>query len=237
MNKIYKFDCVTSTFDKISEFPPEHMLTVVAKCQTRGCGRLGRVWQSDNGGLYFSTLLDAKFFEGDIGFSAVVCAVAVAKSIARFGDCRIKWPNDIVINGKKVCGILAKLASINGKTDFVSVGIGINTNTSRFDERLENASSILLQTGNKCDDNALLNDILSNIEQVLTKNKKQIIEEYKSMCITLGSEVIVHHLSGNNYCGICTDINEKGELIVENNGKQMCVNSGEVSVRGLYGYV
>ena len=237
MSKIYTFDCVTSTFDKISEFQPEHMLTVVAKRQTSGCGRRGRTWQSDEGGLYFCTLLDAKYFDADIGFSTIVCAVAVAKAISKFSDCNIKWPNDIVINGKKVCGILAKLASSKGKIDFICAGIGVNTNITQFDKSLTNASSILLETGSKCDDNELLNNILNQIEQSIQKDKKQIIKEYKEMCITLGKEVIVHHADESNYTGVCTDITENGELIVECKDKTLCVNSGEVSVRGLYGYV
>ncbi len=237
MSKIYTFDCVTSTFDKINEFPPEHLLTVAAKRQTSGCGRRGRIWQSDEGGLYFSTLLDAKYFEDDIGFCTIVCTVAVARTIYEFGNCSIKWPNDIVINGKKVCGILTKLTSTKSRIDFICAGIGVNTNTSQFDKSLTSASSILLETGKKCDDDKLLNNILDEIEKSLKKDKKQIIEEYKNMCITLGREVVVHHADGSNYAGMCIDITENGELIVECEGKTLCVNSGEVSVRGLYGYV
>ena len=237
MSKIYIFDCVTSTFDKINEFPPEHLLTVVAKQQTNGCGRRGRIWQSDNGGLYFSTLLDAKYFDNNIGFSTVVCAVAVAKAISKYGNCQIKWPNDMVINGKKVCGILTKLTSTNGKINYICAGIGVNTNIVQFDKSLTNASSILLETGCTCANDELLNDILIEIEQTLKNDKKQIVENYKQMCITLGKEVVVHHINNNNYTGICTDITDEGELIVKCKNETICVNSGEVSVRGLYGYI
>ncbi len=237
MSKIYTFDCVTSTFDKINEFEPQHLLTVAAKRQTSGCGRRGRTWQSDEGGLYFSTLLDAKYFDSDIGFCTVVCAVAVAKAICKFANCSIKWPNDIVINGKKVCGILTKLASANGKIGFICAGIGVNTNITQFDKSLTNASSILIETGTICNDEELLNNILDQIKQYLQKDKKQIIKEYKKMCITLKKEVVVHHTDGSNFTGVCTDITGKGELIVKCGKQTLCVNSGEVSVRGLYGYV
>ena len=237
MNKIFEFDTVTSTFDKISDYPAKHLLTVVAKKQTKGSGRLGRSWQSDEGGLYFSTYIKADYFKDDIGFSTVVCAVAVSRVLSEYGKVHIKWPNDIVMNKKKICGILTKMSSTDGKFDYIVAGIGINTNVTHFQSELTNASSVLIETDIKCDNLSIANKILENIDKLIKSDKRTVIEEYKKLCITLGSEVIVHHITDGEYKGKCTDITDDGKLLVECDGKTICVNSGEVSVRGLYGYV
>lgn len=236
MGKIYKFDCVTSTFDKLTEYQPEHLLTVVAKTQTSGCGRRGRNWQSDQGGLYFSTVLDAKYFD-EIGFSTIVCAVAVANVLSEYGKCSIKWPNDIVMDGKKICGILTKIASDNGTIRYINAGIGINTNTSVFDPTLTYASSVLNITGKKCNNDILLEKILTSIEQCISMPKAEIMKRYRKFCITIGSDVIIHNSDGTDFECKCTEVTDNGELIVETDGKTITINSGEVSVRGLYGYV
>ncbi len=236
MSKVYKFDCVTSTFDKLGEYAPEHLLTVVAKCQTAGCVRRGRSWQSDMGGLYFSTVLDAKYFD-EIGFSTIVCAVAVTKALSQYGECYIKWPNDIVMNGKKICGILTKLWSADGTIGYINAGIGVNTNTAEFAPELTHASSIMAQTGTKCDNDIVLENILKQIELCIAMPKADVIDEYRKLCITVGKDVMVHRSDGSSFECRCTAISDSGELEVECNGQAFCINSGEVSVRGLYGYV
>jgi BirA family biotin operon repressor/biotin-[acetyl-CoA-carboxylase] ligase len=237
MHKIYEFDNVTSTFDKINEFEHEHLLTVIAKRQTNGCGRLGRSWQSDDGGLYFSTLMDASYFKDNMGFSTVVCAVAVARVVGLFGKVYIKWPNDIVMNGKKICGILTKMTSSKGETNYICAGIGINTNITKFDTQLVNASSIYIETNKICNNTDIAKSVLDEIEKIIKTDSSKIIKEYKELCITLGKEITVHHITDGEYKGICKDINDDGTLVVESQGKTHIVNSGEVSVRGLYGYV
>ena len=237
MYKIFEFESVTSTFDKINEYTPEHLLTVIAKRQTNGCGRLGRSWQSDDGGLYFSTMINAEYFKDNMGFSTVVCAVAVARVICSFGNVYIKWPNDIVMNGKKICGILTKMSSSKGDINYICAGIGINTNITEFDSQLVNASSIYIETNQKCNNTDVAKSVICEIDKIIKTDKKEIIEEYKKLCITLGSEITVHHITDGEYKGICKDINDDGTLVVQADGKTHIVNSGEVSVRGLYGYV
>lgn len=234
---LYVFESVSSTFDKISEYPRTNGLTVAAKVQTNGRGRLGRSWKSDCGGVYFSFNLLPKIPPSEVTFITVICALGTVKALSQYGDCRIKWPNDIVLNGKKICGILTTMSICEGETEFVCVGIGINANKTEFDG-LPNASSLINETGKQCDENKLISSVLKSIENEYARNRDEVTEEYKKYCITLGSTVAVHYADGReNFVGKCTDITNDGALTVTNGEKTVTVNSGEVSVRGLYGYV
>lgn len=234
---MYVYDYVTSTFDKAAEFEPSHGLTVVAKRQSDGRGRLGRQWQSDEGGLYMSIYLATDASMQSCGNVTMLCAVAVANALSHYGNCQIKWPNDIVMNGKKVCGILAKSCIQKGKADFACVGIGINANIAYFPQELQHASSLMLETGEKCDEEMLLGQVLQSIQATYELSHNELMQSYRKLCITLNSQVAVHYTDGNTLQGVCTDISDNGELVVTTQDKSITVNSGEVSVRGLYGYV
>lgn len=234
---LYKYDEVTSTFDKAAEFEPTHGLAVVAESQTAGRGRLGRLWQSDKGGLYMSIYLSTDATIEGCGKVTSLCAVAVAEALSRYGQCHIKWPNDIVMNGKKICGILTKSCIQEGKPAFACVGIGINANNADFPKELTYASSILAETGTSCDTDELMQSIFDNIEKAYKLTHDEIMHLYREMCITLGSEILVHKSDGTTIQGLCTGINTIGELTVRTKDECITVNSGEVSVRGLYGYV
>ena len=234
---LYLFDTVSSTFDKIAEFPRAEGLTVIARRQTNGRGRLGRNWASDDGGIYMSFNLTPSLSPKDASELTIPCALGVAKALESYGNCKIKWPNDIVLNGKKICGILSTMGITDGKTDYVCVGIGINTNQTEFID-LPNASSIRILTGNKCDENHIICKILENIEKEYTSDKKVILEQYKKHCLTLGSVVTVHYCDGReDFSGECIDITDSGLLVVKSGDNTVYVSSGEVSVRGLYGYI
>ncbi len=234
---LYIFDSVSSTFDKIADFPRTEGLTVIARHQTNGRGRLGRSWSSDEGGIYMSFNLTPPLSPEDASELTIPCALGVAKALHKYGDCKIKWPNDIVLNGKKICGILSTMGITDGKTDYVCVGIGINTNQTEFNG-LPNASSIRMLTGDMCDENQIICDILENIEKEYISDKKAVLEQYKNYCLTLGSVVTVHYCDDReDFSGECIDITDNGLLVVKSGEKTVYVSSGEVSVRGLYGYV
>ncbi len=236
-NPLYIYEQVTSTFDKIAQFAPKHGLAVVAKCQTSGRGRLGRQWHSDRGGLYMSIYLCADATIEGCGKVTSLCAVAVAQALSQYGECHIKWPNDIVMNGKKICGILTKSCIQDGKASYACVGIGANANITRFPDELQYASSVLAETGIECDTAELMESIFRNIENAYKLTHTEIMKIYREMCITLGREILVHCPEGKTLEGRCTEINDNGELTVKTQDKCITVNSGEVSVRGLYGYV
>ena len=236
--KILYFDKVTSTFDKAKEVELTDGLVIVAKEQTAGKGRLGRVWESGNGGLYFSIILSSKHFLPDLQFSTIVCALGVRKAIGNHVDCMIKWPNDIVSEkGKKLCGILTKVIFTGKNADFINVGIGINANNSAFSKELPYASSIKDIKSEAIDENRLMCDVFECVEESIWSDKSKILEEYSQKCITIGSMVrTIYAVTGESFTGFCQEINEDGSLnIQKDSGDIITVNSGEVSVRGIYG--
>lgn len=238
-NPIYYFDEITSTFDKIKEFPLREGLTVVSKKQSKGRGRLGRNWSSEEGGVYFSFYLTPDTSPEEATFATIICALGTAKALQKYGNCSIKWPNDIVMNKKKICGILTTMGATADKLEYICVGIGINVNKDKFDEDLPYASSLKIETKKICDENQILCDVLESIEKIYTTyNSEKVISEYKKYCITIGNTIKVHYADGSeNFSGKCIGIKKDGSLIVQKENKTITVNSGEVSVRGLYGYV
>lgn len=234
------YESVSSTNDVIREFERKNGLTVIAKSQTNGRGRLGRSWASGGGGIYLSFMLTPPFEVADIPVITIIAGASVCLAIERYVQCGIKWPNDIVINGKKVCGILAQGISTEGKTDAVIVGIGVNANTMAFSGDIENtATSIGFECGKAIDENALICGILESFEKLYYSNDKaKVMDIFKRKCITLNSEVTVHFHSGKeDIKGICTDILPDASLEVTTKANEkIYVSSGEVSVRGIYGY-
>ncbi len=236
--KILHFDKVTSTFDKANEVELSDGLVIVANEQTQGKGRLGRKWESAKGGLYFSIILSAKHFIPDIQFSTIICALGVQKAIEKNVDCLIKWPNDIISkDGKKLCGILTKAVFTDGNAEYINVGIGINANNSYFPDDLPYASSIKNIISNEVDENRLMCNIFESIEDCIMSDKTKIPEDYSGRCVTISSRVrAIYAQTGESFTGLCTGINNDGSLnIQKENSEVVAVNSGEVSVRGIYG--
>lgn len=236
---ILYFDCVTSTFDKLAEFPPENGLAVVADTQTGGVGRNGRSWVSDAGGAYFSFYIVPEGDVAEIPFLAIVCALAAYNTVIRYTPCSIKWPNDIVANGKKVCGILTKSAFSGDSSVYVMAGIGINANNTDFGELDYRATSLKMITGKDIDRNKLIEEFFSEFDKIyLNFTKQDIIRLYSDVCVTLGSHVAVHYnTDGTVFEGKCVKVCADGSVDIETKDGIVNVNAGEVSVRGIYGYV
>ena len=230
------FETVTSTFDVLSENSDNGVTLAVAAHQTNGRGRLGRNWDSDKGGIYFSFILppsDAK----NAPFVTLICALAVQKSLLKYLPCQIKWPNDIVSDGKKLCGILTKSTLSEGKIKNILVGIGINANNSCFPKELVNASSIRLLTGKEVDENLLLHEVIKKLDlYCFDKSHDDILKEYKQACVNIGKRVTIHYTDGRcDIKGVCTDILNDGTMnVILDDGKCVNVSSGEVSVKGIY---
>jgi len=236
---ILYFHKVTSTFDELVKLPPENGLAVVADSQTGGIGRNGRAWVSDVGGAYFSFYILPKGDVQSIPFLAIVCALAAHNAISRYAPCAIKWPNDIVVDGKKVCGILTKSAFYGDDSVYVMAGIGINANNTDFGELDYRATSLKLITGKEIDRNTLVEEFFVEFNKIyLNLSNEEIISRYKESCITLGSYVAVHYnTDGTVFEGKCVDVRIDGSLDIETENEIINVNAGEVSVRGVYGYV
>lgn len=234
--KILYFDEVTSTFDKLAEYPPENGLTVVANVQTSGIGRSGRQWASERGGIYFSFYIIPKVNADEIPFTAIVCALAAYRTIVQYVPCGIKWPNDIVCDGKKICGILTKASFIDSSA-YVMAGIGINANNSDFGMLSYRANSLRNILEIEVDNKKILSDFFDNFSRIFEMKKEDVIKEYTSHCVTVGGEVALHFNSDEEpKKGKCLSVKDDGSILVDVGDEIISVNYGEVSVRGIYGY-
>ncbi|WP_346912583.1 biotin--[acetyl-CoA-carboxylase] ligase [Clostridium sp.] len=227
-----------------SNNPIEGMM-ITAEEQTSGKGRLGRSWVSPKGtGIWMSIVLKPNISPMVAPRATLIGAAAVYTALKDMGiSVGIKWPNDIVINGKKICGILTEMNAEIERVNYVIMGIGINVNMESFPEELkEKATSLKNELGNEVDRKRLVANILNNLEDFYedfknTGDISRVIGICREGSILINKEVRV--INGNDEV-ICTviDIDDDGELIV--NHKDGTVNrviSGEVSVRGIYGYV
>ncbi len=212
--------------------------TVVATGhQTAGRGRRGRSFDSAQGGLYMSVLLRPQNWRGDVGLITSCAAVAVARAIERICavDVQIKWVNDLLVNGKKVCGILteAGLDMETGELTYAVLGIGINTACRTFPPPLQDiATSLGNLTGTSCDRNRLLASILDELEPALMQMESgTFLEESRRRSCVLGRTVTVHAADGA-YEAQAVDITECGHLLIKRaDGTMTQLHSGEVSVR------
>lgn len=221
-------------------------LLVVADAQTGGKGRRGRRWENPKGtNVAMSLLLRPSFAPDTAPGVTLVMALAVSEAFRRIAktDTAIKWPNDLVIGGKKVCGILTEMSVEMDAINYVVIGVGLNVNGENFSEELKNkATSLKLETGKVISRASLVAETMKYFEEYYASycehgNLSGLIELYNSRLVSLNREVLVLDPKGE-FGGISRGINETGELMVEKeDGTVVAVYAGEVSVRGVYGYV
>lgn len=219
----------------------------VAECQTGGRGRRGRKWVSPSGsGIWMSLLLRPDMSPESASMLTLVLAVAMVEAInSQVQDisCYIKWPNDIVLNNKKISGTLTEMSAEMDIIHYVVIGIGINVNTTDFDDSIKDiATSIYLETGKKVKRSnivaAFSHSFKKYYEEFLkTQDLTLIIDRYNELLINRGRTVKAIY-TNNELIGTALGINKEGELIIKtDDGKETAIRAGEVSVRGLYGYV
>lgn len=227
---------------------PEGTL-VVAESQTAGKGRRGRSWSSPPGSsIYMSYLLRPKIPPCSASMLTLLAGMACARAIREETGLEpaIKWPNDLVLRGKKICGILTEMSAELEEIHYIFTGIGINVNQTEFPEEIQKtATSLKLESQDPDREirrSALIASCMQWFEHYYEKflslgDFSGLKEEYEGMLANLGREVLVLDPAGE-YKGICRGIDETGQLLVELPGKgEKTVLSGEVSVRGIYGYV
>ena len=247
ITKRYHFEEIDSTNKKAKELGSEgalHGTLVTADTQMSGVGRRGRSWSSEkNAGIYMSMVLRPEIETDKVSMLTLVAAMAVEKALLELQmNAKIKWPNDIVINKKKACGILTELTLVGSKIDFVVLGIGINANNQEFPEEIkETATSLSKELGRDIDKELLIKEVWKHFsvyyEQFLqTSDLSLFKEEYEAALINKNEKVKVLDPLGE-YVGVAEGITNIGELVVQTEGKKRQVSSGEVSVRGIYGYV
>lgn len=219
---------------------------VTADYQTAGKGRRGRGWVSERGtGIWMSLLLRPDVPPSSASMLTLVAALAVVKGIkAATGlDSQIKWPNDIVLNGKKICGILTEMSAELEHIHYVVIGIGINANIREFPEEIrDKATSLYLESGQMVVRSQVIAAVMKAMNQYYgifleSGDLTPLREEYEKHLVNLGREVLVLAPAGE-YQGTSLGIDKTGELLVQlKDGTVNHVVSGEVSVRGIYGYV
>ncbi len=218
---------------------------VFAEYQTAGKGRMGRSFHSPEGqGIYMSYLLRPEGGAEDISRMTAWTAVAVCRAIERVcpAECGIKWVNDIIAGGKKVCGILLESVSVGGSIDGVVCGVGINVNEEQtdFPEDIRGkATSLFASTGNKIDRTGLMAVLLEELDRMAADwpgGRTEYLDEYRRRCVTVGRDVLVVR-GGEAYTAKALRVEEDFSLTVLTGEGEKNVSSGEVSVRGLYGYM
>lgn len=223
-----------------------HGTLVVANKQSQGKGRRGRTWESPpNTGIWMSLVLKPKMNPTDASMLTLVMALALVKACNEItkSPCFIKWPNDIVLNSKKICGILTEMSAEMDYINHIVIGVGINANTDEFPEELkEKATSIKIENGENIKRAQLINRIMMHFEEeyrlfIDSKDLSMQIDNYNRLLVNKNKEVVVLEPS-KEYNGIARGINARGELLVEEpEGEIKKVYAGEVSVRGVYGYI
>ncbi|MEF9959784.1 MAG: biotin--[acetyl-CoA-carboxylase] ligase [Niameybacter sp.] len=217
---------------------------VIADQQTKGKGRQGKVWESPKeDGIWMSILVKPAISMDKIPQITLLAGLAICEVLRDVTglDTMIKWPNDLVVNGKKVCGILCELVKVGDETAVI-IGVGINVNSKKFPDDLPYATSLYLEGKETYVRETIIKCLLEHLEgyYILYKevlSLEPILKTYKTRCMNMNQEV---QILGSTYSftGVVKDIDVEGRLVVENSdGVYEYILAGEVSVRGLYGYI
>jgi len=245
--EIHHFNIVDSTQDlaiRMAEGNSPEGIVVIGERQKRGRARIGRKWFAPKGGIWVSVILRPKIPTGESTILPLAAALAVCNAIRDVCkvDAKLKWPNDVILNGKKVAGILAEMSCEADRVNYVVIGIGVNANVS--DRLIESnvkgtagfyGAASLLKIDEKVDRIVLLRKILTALELVYLELEKEgsdmIIQSWKDLSATLGSNVTVLQ---NEMCfeGKAVDIDYDGALLVKlPNGNIKRIITGDVYVR------
>ena len=219
-----------------------HGCTCLCEMQTAGRGRMDRTWSSPEGqGVWMSVLLRPRLMPEDMPLITFCCALAMAKAVESVTglDARIKWPNDLVLHGRKLCGILLEMG-FDAEGCWVVAGTGLNVREKAYPPELADRATSIAEWADVPDRGRIVAAYLDALEDALSKLEARgfdgIAEEFRSRCITLGSQV---HVLGTDveFTGLAEDVDATGALLVRVGGELRRVLAGDVSVRGVMGYV
>ncbi len=248
--KICYFSIIDSTNQyakRIGEDGAPDGTLVIADEQTAGKGRSGRHWVTPpKTAIAFTLLLRPTLPPSHISMVTLVMGLAVCNAVRQLYHLPvgIKWPNDVVIEGRKICGILTEMSAEMDGVHYIVIGVGINTNLTAFpDEIRDVATSLQLQLGHPVDRAEVLCRVIELFEQYYDMFEKdgdlgQLQETYNEELLNLNEKVRVLDPKGE-YTGTALGIDPEGQLMVRRDDTEEIVKvwSGEVSVRGIYGYV
>ncbi len=242
-NTVVSFDTVPSTIDVAISLAQENAAegtVVVAESQAGGRGRLGRKWSSPAGvGIWCSVILRPPVPPRDAPKLTLLIAVSVARVLNQeYGlDAGIKWPNDVVLNGKKICGALTELVAEQDAVRYMiaSFGLNVNQTRSKFPEEVRSiATSMRIESRKKLDRPEVFRRVLRELDAGYVRFKKgggeEILEQWRELSCTLGQHVKVQ-LRGETLDGIARDLDDDGSLLVEaSDGVLRAVAYGDVTI-------
>lgn len=226
-----------------------HGTVIVADEQDEGIGRGKKKWASPRGGLWMSLIIKPKIDFAKINMISVISAISVCEAINDISQLKtfIKWPNDVLINEKKLAGILIDTNINNNKNDYIIIGIGINIDVDISKINLSIASNNIIPTrvtsihnetkAKNIDRFILMKQLLRKIDFYLSllendRYHKKIIEIYKKLSNIIGKRIIIYHECLKKYSGIVKDIDNGGGLILERDDKLLeIIYSGEITIR------
>lgn len=217
-------------------------LTIVSDEQTIGKGRLGRNWVSPRGtSVYESILLYPELAPSQVPCITLATGLAMCRTINEIDDfnAKIKWPNDIIIGSKKLCGILTEMTIEDNAVAYAVVGVGTNVNNREFPEGIrQKATSLYLEKKRAFSRNEVVIRFAEQFEKIynefILSGFEAIKDEYKSCCATIGRRVSTKR-QNDTLCGTAVDVAPDGGLIVEtDSGEKIYISTGEVAVQGIY---
>lgn len=234
----------TNTYSKSIAMKEPEGTVVISEEQTKGRGRLGRIWDSKaHEGIWMSIILKPDILPYKSTFLTIIAGASIAKALNDLGiKVGIKWPNDIILNGKKLCGILTELSAEIERINYIVLGIGMNVKNKDFPSDIENIATSLYKEGYEISRVDIVRYILCELEKnyiryIVDGDKKSIIDIYKKYSVVLNKNIYIIKNEEKELVN-CIDINLDGNLIVKrSDGSIDEIISGEVSVRGENGYV
>ncbi|MEW8956397.1 biotin--[acetyl-CoA-carboxylase] ligase [Clostridium sp.] len=244
------YDTLGSTNSIAKESAKDNLINgsvFISEEQVTGRGRLGRLWSSPkHKGIWLSILLTPDLPPLEVSKTTLIGSAAVYLALKNLGvESHIKWPNDVILNNKKLCGILTEISGEMNNINYMVMGIGINVNTleEEFSDELKSIATSLKREFKKDFDRKMLTAyILNNFEELYddflsTGKLNKTLDISREASILIGKEIQCINRDTNFTCKAC-DITEDGELLVTlGDGSEKRIISGEVSIRGLYGYV
>ena len=243
---VLHFETIDSTNDYAKKIGNELRdgSVIISEEQTKGKGRLGRVWESKAGeGIWMSIILKPNIIPNKAPFITLIAGASIVKALNILGvDAKIKWPNDITINNKKLSGILTELSAEIERVNYIVVGIGMNVKDTDFEEELKDKATSLYKENYNVSRIDIVKEILCQFEKLYLDyiekdDKKEVLDICRQYSAIINKEIYVIKNDQKELVD-CIGINEEGNLIIKNkDGKLEEIMSGEVSIRGVKGYV
>ena len=245
-NNIVYFNTIDSTNNYAKKIALQELegTIIVSEEQTNGKGRIGRKWHSKSKeGIWMSIILKPEMIPQKAPFITLIAGASIVKALNNLGiETTIKWPNDIIINNKKVAGILTELSAESDRINYIVLGIGINVKTTEFSQEISEIATSLYREGYKVSRVDIVRTILEEFEnlylQYVNENvRKETLFICRKYSAVIGKDIYLIKEDEKELVR-CLDINDDGNLIVRNENNIIKeIISGEISIRGVKGYV